>query len=380
MLYRRLSAWIGVVALAAGAMFGQAPPRTRIIGAITGTTAEGAVVKTDAGESVPVVFLPETKFQKVAPGEKDLSKAQTIGASDLAAGDRVLVRGAGSPDAKTFTAQSVVLMSAREIAQKNEKERAEWTRRGLAGIVVSLDPAAKEVHIRIPSMFGQQHEATVAVTDNTRYRRYAPDSVRFADAKPSSLGELKPGDQLRARGEKNEDGTRIVAEEVVSGEFVTVAGSVTTCDAAANEVRIKDLRSGKMMTVKVTPDSVLRKLPQFPMARMGGGAPGGGTAGAAGAGAGGGGMRRGGGDMQQMLEHMPATTLAEIQPGETIVVASTRGATPEHLTAVTLLAGADALIAMSQAAASRGQGQHASAGGQAMGNWNLGDVSMIPMP
>jgi hypothetical protein len=81
-----------------------------------------------------------------------------------------------------------------------------------------------------------------------------------------------------------------------------------------------------------------------------------------------------------MLDRLPPTSLAEIKTGETIVVASTRGAEPDRLTAVTLLAGADALIAMSQAAAARGQGAGVPSGGQSLGNWNLGDVSMIPMP
>jgi len=77
---------------------------------------------------------------------------------------------------------------------------------------------------------------------------------------------------------------------------------------------------------------------------------------------------------------MPAISLKDIKAGETIVVASTRGADPNRLTAVTLLAGADALLAMSQAAAVRSQGQGPAAGGQSLGNWNLGDMSMIPMP
>jgi hypothetical protein len=91
-------------------------------------------------------------------------------------------------------------------------------------------------------------------------------------------------------------------------------------------------------------------------------------------------MRRGAPDFQQMLEHTPSISFNDIKTGEMIIVASTRGASPNRLTAVTLLAGADALIAMSQAAATRGQTQRAGSAGQSMGNWNLGDVSMIPMP
>jgi TusA-related sulfurtransferase len=378
----------GFVAFA-GLLFGQGALRTRVVGTVTEARASGAAVKSDAGDVFSVVFLPETRFRRVAPGETDLSKMQTITAADLAVGDRVLARGTVSEDGKTVTAESVMLMSASDLARKHEKDRAEWMRRGVAGLVVSTDAAANEIKIRIPSMFGQEHFVAVALKENTRLRRYAPDSVRFADAKPGTLAELKAGDQLRALGEKNEDGTRIVAEEVVSGSFRTVAGSVTALDADSGELRMKDLQSGKTLTVKVTPDAVLRRLPQFPMGGMGGGMrPGGGPPGMAGGGPPGGGapgggppggMRRGMPDFQQMLDRMPPVSLAEIKPGETIVVASTKGASPDRLTAVTLLAGADALIAMSQTAAARSQGQSAP-GGQPMGNWNLGDMSMIPMP
>ena len=401
MRLRRSLVPVLLIAAVAGFCFGQTPARTRVIGTIQEAQPSGASVKTDTGEVFAVVFLPETRFQKVAPGEKDLTKAQSIAAGDLLQGDRVLARGTASADGKTLTAQSVILMSARDIAQKQEKDKAEWLHRGMAGLVVSTDPAAKEVKIRIPSVFGRQQIATVVIKDDTRLRRYAPDSVRFSDAKPSSLVELQPGDQLRALGEKNEDSTRIVADEVVSGRFHTVAGAVTTLNTDAGEIQMKDLQSNKVVTVKITRDAVLRRAPQFPMGGFGAGMrPGGGAAGAGGGnvpagagpsgapGAGGppagggptGGMRRGPGDFAQMLERMPPISLAEIKPGEMIIVAGTVGASPDRVTAVTLLAGADALIAMSQAAAARSQGQNASTGGQSMGNWNLGDMSMIPMP
>jgi hypothetical protein len=381
----RLSGLIAV----AGLLYGQAAARTRVIGVVTEAHASGATVKTDTGDVYSVVFLPETRFQKVAPGEKDLSQAQTISASDLAQGDRVLARGTASADQKTLTAQSVILMSARDIAQKNEKERAEWMHRGVGGLVVSSDPAAREIKIRIPSMFGQQHLMTVVAKDTTTFRRYAPDSVRFSDAKPSTLAELEPGDQLRALGDKNEDGTRLVADEVVSGSFRTAAGTVTALDPASGEVQIKELGTGKPLTIKVTSEASLRRLPQLPFAGPGGpgqGGTGGGVRsgqppqGAPAGGPPGAGMHRGGPDIQQMIERMPAISINDIKPGETIIVSSTRGADPNRMTAVTLLAGADALIAMSQAATARSQGQRPAAGGQSMGDWNLGDMSMIPMP
>ncbi|HVX65462.1 MAG TPA: hypothetical protein VHA11_02610 [Bryobacteraceae bacterium] len=384
MQLHRFLIYAAIATLGAALAFGQAQQRTRALGTLSDVRTTGAMLKTDAGAAITLVFGTQTRFQKVAPGEKDLSKAQSITVADVASGDRVLARGIPSDDNKTLVAQSVIVMSASDIASKQEKERAEWARRSVAGLVTATDPAAKQIQIRIPSLMGQAHTMTVVLTDSTRLRRYAPDSVRFADARPSTLAELAPGDQLRALGEKSEDGTRITAEEIISGSFRTVAGKITALDAAAGTVQMQDLDSGAPLTIKVTADSRLRRLPQFGAGPMGG--PGGamragagpGAAPRAAAGSAEGapaGVRRGP-DLQQMLERMPAIALNELKPGETVVVSSTRSANSDHLTAVTLLAGADALLAMRQAAAAQSQG--ASSGGMNVGTWNLGDMSMIP--
>jgi hypothetical protein len=43
--------------------------------------------------------------------------------------------------------------------------------------------------------------------------------VKFADAKPSQLADLRKGDQVRARGDKTPDGSEMTADEIVSGQF-----------------------------------------------------------------------------------------------------------------------------------------------------------------
>ena len=60
-----------------------------------------------------------------------------------------------------------------------------------------------------------------------------------------------------------------------------------------------------------------------------------------GSGPGGGG---GGFDAQDLLERMPQLNLAELKPGDMIVVSSTVGTDPTRLTAMALIAGIDAVI------------------------------------
>jgi hypothetical protein len=192
-------------------------------------------------------------------------------------------------------------------------------------------------------------------------------------------------------GDKNEDGSRVKAEQIVAGSFRTIAGTVTTVNAAANEVLIKDLATNKPLTVRVNSDSTLRRLPPMVAAGMarrlhpeeaaaGGKTPRGQRPGgpepAADRPAGGEGGRpnpwagmRGqagqgqGGDLQQMLERMPALSLAELKPGDALVISSTNGTEPTHVTAIMLIAGVEPLLTATP------QG-----GRQLGGGWNLGDI------
>src|SRR5712691_6884433 len=118
----------------------------------------------------------------------------------------------------------------------------------------------------------------------TSFRRYAAESVRFADAKLSSFAELQPGDTVRARGDKNEDGSRLKAEELVSGSFQTIAGTVISVNSRTGEVQLMDLKTKKPVTVRTNPNSMLRRLEERTATMLarrmnppanGGGSPGG---------------------------------------------------------------------------------------------------------
>jgi hypothetical protein len=288
-----------------------------VIGTVSGFRAESGEIQVqrDNGEAIFVKLGPDTLAQRVAPGERDLKKAESIRVTDLAVGDRVLVSfvpGLGE-------ARRIVVMSANDIARRQEAERRDWVRRGLFGVV----EAVKQDRVTLRS-------GTVMVNDKTVFRRYAPDSVRFSDAVPSSLAEIRKGDQLGARGEKSPDGRSVAAEEVVFGTFVTKAASVTAVQVEAGAVEAKDLETNKPLTIKLTPDSQIKRMT--------------GPLGPA--------------DLSEMLERLPAATLAELKPGEAIVVSSTRGASSNQLTAITLVANAERLIQMAtmQSRASRPQG------------------------
>ena len=329
---------------------------------IKDAAAKQLIIKTDAGSLVTVVLSDATSYMRVAPGETTLTNATKITFADVAEGDRVLALGKVSDDQKLVPARTLVVMTKADIAKKQEAERAEWKKRGVLGIITALKPETKEITISRRTMAGPQ-ALIIPISDKVELRRYAPDSIKFADASVAKFDELKVGDQLRALGDRNPEGTAFTAEKVVTGSFKTVGGVVTAIDLGTGEVKINDLQTKQPLTIVVKHDAVLRRFP--PASQMGGmmmmGRPGGGGGGGqspaagpgagqgggqAGQGGGPGGGRGGGPNMQDMLEQLPTIAIADVKVGDTIIVSSTKGTDPTRLTAISLITGADTLLNM----------------------------------
>ena len=343
----------------------------RPIGVVTQLKPGTFTLHTDAGPDLAVQLPDEVEVLRVPPGAKDLKAATKIAVTDISVGDRVLVRGRVSEDQKSVLAASVIVMTQTDLAKAREAERTEWRRRGIGGPVKAVNPETKEITISVPNVpptpGNPTHPVILTVISNTGLLRYAPDSVKFSDAKPSSFEEIKVGDQVRALGGKSEDGSRFAAEKLVSGTFRNIGATVVSVDAQNGAVTVKDLASGKPVVVRTNSDSRLHRLPPF-LAQMiasfssggqlpapaQGGAPGGwrGNAAPSGAqserapgGGPGGGPRNGSPDFQQMLERAPALTLSELKPGDALIVVSTKGTNPSEVTAITVLAGVEPILA-----------------------------------
>ncbi len=294
-------------------------------------------------------------------------------------------------DGSIAPATTVVVMSKSEIAKQQEKDQAEWQTKGIVGTVTSVDPASKAVTLKTQGTDGKQVVVDSAAKVNVR--KYAPNSVKFSDATPSTMADIKNGDTIRVLGTKNDDGSRVVPEQIIFGTIVRQAGTILAIDVAAKTVKMTDLATKKPVTVKVNDSTSMKKLPEMMAAAMarsqnggGQGAPGG-EAGAgrgpgggpgsgmrpeggrpgpgagadsrAAAGAGSGGVPGGGApfgmggpggpggmggrrmDPARMLERLPQISLADLKVGDAIMISSSGGAEP---TAISLVAGVEALL------------------------------------
>ena len=248
------------VALLAGALLAQAQAPAVFRGTITAIEGGTLTVKSDAGDLRQVGVPSTAAVLRVAPGAKDLSAAETIQFSDLASGDRVLIRLDSGATGPTAQALRVVAIKQSDLSIKQQKDREDWQRRGVGGLVKSVDAQAGVIVLTSGSGAAAK-TVTVNTTKATILKRYAPDSVRFDAAQPAPISAIHTGDQLRARGTKNSDGTAIAAEEVVSGSFRNISGTIVSIDTAGSTLVIKDLATKKPVTIHITADAQMRRLP-----------------------------------------------------------------------------------------------------------------------
>jgi hypothetical protein len=353
-------------AMSSGQQTQQAPSASaasRRIGAIKAINGTTLTLTPDSGPDISVTVQAATRIVRIAPGEKDLKNATPIQLQDLQTGDRILVGGKPSEDSLSLAASSVVVMKRSELEARHQQDLQDWQKRGIDGPAVAVDAAAGTVTISVRSK-----NVVVHTSQTTVVRRYAPDSVKFDDAKPGTLQQIHSGDQVRARGERNADGSELTAEEIVSGSFPVITGTVDSADANTSTLSVKDPSSKKTVVLKITPDSQLRRLPaemaQMIAARLkaaiGGAVPNpasnagsasnsqttaaGGPPSGMGAGGNGAGGRQGGApDVQRLLSRAPATTLADLHKGDAVKILSTEG-TAGVGTVIILVSGVEAIL------------------------------------
>jgi hypothetical protein len=397
MRFRREIALAALCFAAPAAFHAQAPATVRQAGTVTAVNGGAVTIQTEAGAAVTVTIAPNAKVVQVPPGAKDLSAATPATIDDVAVGDKVLANGT-APDPSTLMAVRLIVMKSSDISAMHAAEQREW-QRGLGGLVKSVNGTAVTVLSGAKTL-------TINTTPDTVFKQYAADSVDFANAQPGSLASIHPGDQLRARGTVADDRLSMSAKEVVTGSFENLSGVLSAVDASTGTLTLKDLATKKTVTVAVTPKSDLRTLPADAAARFTGrsggtGAPGAGSAGAgaagaggaarpaggwSGAGSGGGGAsgagvnggyagRRTGADLSQMLSRLPTESLADLKPGQAVMIVASQGssATP---TAITLLSGVEAILSATPAGQQPitlspwnlgGEGEGAGGGGEGAG-------------
>jgi len=378
------------------------PAVAKRIGAIKAINGNVITLAPESGPEVAVTVQPNARLLRLVPGDKDLKNATAIQLQDLQVGDTIRARGQGSSDGTSIAALEIIVITRSAVQAVSDQMRQDWQKRGVGGPVTAVDPAAGTVTISISSFSGKK-TLVVHTSKSTTIRRYSPDSFKPEDAKVVTLREVQVGDQLRARGDRNADGTELTAEEIYTGKFPVVEGLIKSVDASAGTLSVQDAVSKKAVQLKITTDSQLHKIPDemaqrfamrlkaslppgtpgaaanpgstpAPAAGANGqaGAPSRGTSQAGGTGQGGGmgqngemgaGARSGGAfDFQRLLDQTPAVVLTDLHKGDAVAILATEGTPSGGSTVIKLFSGVEPIL------------QAAPSGSQAMmlAPWSLG--------
>ncbi len=369
----------------------------KFLGAITSINGDTLTVKTTQGDSKQVQVPTNAILKRIEPGQTNLSAAVDMQYTDLAVGDRVLVNLDPASTAAVPAVLRVVAIKAADVQKKQQQEAEAW-QRGVGGLVKSVDTSSGVIVVSTGGG-SRAKTTTVKTTQATVMKRYAPGSVRFDEAVAAPITAIQPGDQVRARGQKTTD--TLTADEVVSGGFRNISGTITSTDPANSTLVVKDLVTKKQVTVHMGAETQMRRLPdrmaQFIAMRLKGQAPGGfggvaygggttrpqgaaggnsaggatsaaGNGATTGAGSGNGGWQGGQrgtggsagggtGDLSQALSRAPTIQLTDLQKGEAVMLVSTQG--DADVTAITVLAGVEPLL-------------EAPASQDLLSNWSMG--------
>ena len=344
----------------AGFAAAQTPPAAdRTLGEVTSVNANQrtVVLKEDKGSVISVSIADKTSLLRIPPGETDLKKAVRIAFGDIGVGDRLL--GVGQRSEAKLEARTIVVMNKADLAQKQQREQEEWQERGISGIVASSEPSLRTFTTTVG-----EKKYTVVSTDRTEYRRYAADSAKYGESKESTFRELKAGDQVRVLGNKDEAALTVTAERVVFGTFARVAGLINSVNPETGEIKLTDLISKKPVTIQVTSRSNTRRLPEAIATQLAQRLRGGrGGAAPEAAGRAGGPQAPAGQstDLSQFLDRLPAFSLADLKPGNAIILTGSPQAGATLITAITIVSGIEPIVTAGAASVQ-----------DLIGGWNLG--------
>lgn len=369
-----LTALLLLTGLFTSSIFAQGVKPSAISGEVVSVDTEKIVLKTKDGEMI-ANLSDKTQFFRVPPENPTLKAAVGATISEIGVGDKLLVTGILADDKKTIPAKSVYLITKSDIADKNTKEQQDWQKRGIAGKVVTYNPQSKILTVSVRGLVGERM-VMVKPKSDAEFFRYAPDSVKFSEAKQSNLSEIEIGDAIRVLGDKNADGSEMEAEKIVTGAFRTVGGTIKAINVETNEITITDLQTKKDVTVVVSDASVLKQFPPEMAQRMaqmqaGGGQGQGGfrppTQGQTtqqnpqqNPNGQGNGVRPGGGaGIDDLLERFPNIKITDLKVGEMIAVSSTKNADESRIRAIKLLSGVEPFLRLAAA----GGGGNRSGGG-----------------
>ncbi len=361
----------------------QAPAATSVYTSVEGTitnvdlTAKVISIKTSAGDTT-VKFSNLTKVLELPPGEADLKKATPLKPEDIGVGDHILAR-AQTKDPTGLPAGSLYINRASDIAKENAAKAAEW-QTAVSGQAEAVDLAGKKITMKVKGAAGApDHDVVLDISGAVSYQRFSDKTFEYDRADASAV---KPGDHLRVLGSKNADVTQIKVTDLAADAIRQIGATIKSIDPATGVITATDTAK-KPVTITVRTATKVKRLDD-PTALMiarivnptfqgtgggrgagrgagggggdaaagggggrgfGGGQAGGGAPGGSGFGGRGGGRGRGGAaQIQNLIDQQPDAKVADLKPGEPIIVSGPSSPDSSSFSAMMVLAGVDQIL------------------------------------
>ena len=222
-------------------------PVTLVSGVMTAYDlgAKTITVRPSGGKPVTLEVQDKTSIIRLPRGETDPAKGIKITLSDVLLTDNLVA----------FSRGGVV---STVVVKTKERSRQSWELLSIAGTITNLNPDSRQFTVK--TRVGTESKSVIVQTPpGTDFRRLELDSASYADAKPSTFAALKIGDQVRVLGDSGSE-RPVQSLEVLFGTLRTFAGTVATVDVAGKKIAIRDLDTGRQMEVRVSADSILKKL------------------------------------------------------------------------------------------------------------------------
>lgn len=223
------------------------------------------------------------------------------------------------------------------------------------GTVTAIDPAA----MRASVLTDAGETVTVMLAADTKYLRVPPEAKTFESGTKISVAEVSVGDRVYAGGKYTAETKSVAARLLVVMSKSDIerrreseraewrrrglAGTVTAVDAAKGEIKISLLKTQKPLTVNLKPETLLRRVGPEVLAALGPARPQPAASPQPAAAAPAAPSPKGV-DLQEMLDRLSPLAFDQVKPGQMIVVSSTKGADPNRVTAITVIAGLDPLL------------------------------------
>lgn len=333
-------------------------------GTVKSVSGDTVVVETAKGE-MSLSVAANASVKKVSASNPNPREATPSSLTEIVAGDRIVLSALPTADGKFNPARTVLIISKSDIAARDKSHSDKWRTRGIAGVVEAVNPATNQITVKVSGPMGSSSSVVVTPKAEAKFLKYAPDSNKYSDAKPNSFAGIAVSDSIQALGDKSEDGTSLSAEEILTGSFQQVVGTVKSVDAATNEVVVTDLNSKKDVTISLAGASLMKRFPAEFAERMmqrPGGAPGAQPApgatppqGQPGAGRPAGAGPGGRGSLNEMIERFPTITVADLKAGEMIGVIAAKAEPDAKVKAFKMIAGVEPFVRMAEMqAAARG--------------------------